>query len=60
MCEEMELENGEAKDFVQRERSQWKELARHPDQDELIDYFKPDLYRVKSRTRPRWRNTEEV
>jgi type I restriction enzyme R subunit len=29
MCAEMELEDEEAKDFVQRQRSQWKELARH-------------------------------
>ena len=30
ICEEMELEDEEVKDFVQRQRSQWKELARHP------------------------------
>jgi type I restriction enzyme R subunit len=36
MCEEMELEDEEAKDFVQRQRSQWKELARHPDRVELV------------------------
>ena len=29
MCAEMELEDEEAKDFVQRQRAQWKELARH-------------------------------
>ena len=28
MCEEMELEDEEAKDFVQRQTSQWKETAR--------------------------------
>ena len=27
MCEEMELEDEEAKDFVQRQRAQWKEIA---------------------------------
>jgi type I restriction enzyme R subunit len=31
MCTEMELEDEEAKDLIQRQRSQWKELARHPD-----------------------------
>jgi type I restriction enzyme, R subunit len=36
MCEEMELEDEEAKDFVQRQRSQWKELARHPDRIEIV------------------------
>ena len=36
MCEEMELEDEEAKDFVQRQRSQWKELARHPDRVEIV------------------------
>lgn len=36
MCEEMELADEEAKDFVQRQRSQWKELARHPDRVDLI------------------------
>ncbi len=30
MCEEMELEDEGAKDFILRQRSQWKELARHP------------------------------
>jgi type I restriction enzyme R subunit len=28
MCDEMELEDEEAKDFVQRQKSRWKELAR--------------------------------
>ncbi len=36
MCEEMELEDEEAKDFVQRQRSQWKELARHPDRVDIV------------------------
>ena len=31
MCREMELEDEEAKDLIQRKRAQWKELARHPD-----------------------------
>ena len=30
ICAEMELEDEEAKDFVQRQRSRWKELARDP------------------------------
>jgi type I restriction enzyme R subunit len=36
MCEEMEVEDEEAKDLVQRQRSQWKELARHPDRIEIV------------------------
>jgi len=36
ICEEMELEDEEAKDFVQRQRSQWKELARHPERVEIV------------------------
>lgn len=36
MCEEMELEDEEAKDFVQRKRAQWKELATHPDRVEIV------------------------
>ena len=36
MCTEMELEDEEAKDFIQRQRSQWKELARHPDRIEIV------------------------
>lgn len=36
MCEEMELADEEAKDFVQRQRSQWKELARHPARVDLV------------------------
>lgn len=36
MCSEMELEDEEAKDLIQRQRSQWKELARHPDRVEIV------------------------
>lgn len=36
MCEEMELEDEEAKDFIQRQRAQWKELARHPERVDLV------------------------
>ena len=36
MCQEMELDDEEAKDFVQRRRSQWKELARHPDRINIV------------------------
>ena len=36
MCEEMELEDEEAKDFVQRQRSRWKELARDPKRIEIV------------------------
>lgn len=36
MCEEMELEDEEAKDLIQRQRAQWKELARHPDRVEIV------------------------
>ena len=44
ICEDMELEDEEAKDFVQRQRARWKELARHPDRvvivvDKLVDHF---------------------
>ena len=44
MCEEMELEDEEAKDFIQRQRSKWKELARHPDRidivlDRMLEHF---------------------
>jgi type I restriction enzyme R subunit len=44
MCEEMEVEDEEAKDLVQRQRSQWKELARHPDRiaivlDKMVEHF---------------------
>lgn len=36
MCEEMELEDEEAKDLIQRQRSRWKELARHPDRVDIV------------------------
>ena len=36
ICMEMELEDEEAKDLVQRQRSHWKELARHPDRVDLV------------------------
>jgi type I restriction enzyme R subunit len=36
MCQEMEVEDEEAKDLIQRQRSQWKELARHPDRVEIV------------------------
>jgi type I restriction enzyme, R subunit len=36
MCDEMELEDEEAKDFIQRQRSQWKELARHPERVDIV------------------------
>ena len=36
MCDEMELEDEEAKDFIQRKRSQWKELATHPDRVDIV------------------------
>ncbi|QDW67206.1 type I restriction endonuclease subunit R [Luteimonas granuli] len=36
MCEEMEVEDEEAKDLIQRQRSEWKELARHPDRVEIV------------------------
>lgn len=36
MCAEMEVEDEEAKDLIQRQRSQWKELARHPDRIEIV------------------------
>jgi type I restriction enzyme, R subunit len=36
MCDEMELEDEEAKNFVQRQRSRWKELARHPDRVDIV------------------------
>jgi type I restriction enzyme R subunit len=36
MCQEMELEDEEVKDFIQRQRSRWKELARHPDRIEIV------------------------
>jgi type I restriction enzyme R subunit len=36
MCEEMELEDEEAKDFVQRQKSSWKELARDPRRIDIV------------------------
>jgi type I restriction enzyme R subunit len=36
MCAEMELEDEEAKDFIQRQRAQWKELARDPDRIDIV------------------------
>ena len=36
MCAEMELEDEETKDLIQRQRSQWKELARHPDRIDIV------------------------
>jgi type I restriction enzyme R subunit len=44
MCKEMEVEDEEAKELVQRRKAQWKELARHPDRinivlDKLVEHF---------------------
>jgi type I restriction enzyme R subunit len=36
MCEEMEVEDEEAKDFVQRKKSQWKELAQDPKRVDIV------------------------
>lgn len=36
MCEEMELEDEEAKDFVQRQKARWKELARMPERVDIV------------------------
>src|SRR5439155_18921644 len=36
MCEEMELEDEEVKDFVQKKKSQWKELARLPKRIDIV------------------------
>ena len=36
MCTEMELEDEEAKDLIQRQRAQWKELARHPQRVAIV------------------------
>lgn len=36
MCEEMELEDEEAKDFVQKKKSQWKEIARLPERVDIV------------------------
>jgi type I restriction enzyme R subunit len=44
MCTEIEMEDEEAKDFIQRRRSQWKELARLPERiqivlDKMLEHF---------------------
>ena len=44
LAEEMELDDEEAKDFVQRQRARWKEIATLPDRidivlDKLLDHF---------------------
>jgi type I restriction enzyme R subunit len=44
MCVEMELEDDEAKDFVQRKRARWKEIATLPERvdivlDKMLDHF---------------------
>ena len=44
MCEEMELEDEESKDFVQRKRARWKEIATLPDRigivlDKMLEHF---------------------
>ena len=36
ICEKMELDDEEVKDFVQRQRSRWKELARHPARVDIV------------------------
>jgi len=36
MCQEMELEDEEVKDFVQKKKSQWKELARLPKRIDIV------------------------
>ena len=36
ICAEMEVEDEEGKDFVQRQRARWKELARHPDRIDIV------------------------
>jgi type I restriction enzyme R subunit len=36
MCAEMELEDEEAKDFVQRRRSRWRELAQHAERIDIV------------------------
>jgi len=36
MCQEMEIEDEQTKDSVQRQRSQWKELARHPERVKIV------------------------
>ena len=60
VCEEMELDDEEAKDFVQRQRSRWKELVRHPDRvdivlDKMLAHFlkHPDPSRLQGAARSR-------
>ncbi len=36
MCEEMEIEDEEAKEVIQRQKSRWKELARDPRRIEIV------------------------
>ena len=36
MCAETEVDDEEVKDFVQRQRARWKELATHPDRVSLV------------------------
>lgn len=36
MCEEMELEDEEAKDFIQKKKSQWREIARLPERIDKV------------------------
>ena len=36
ICVDMELEDDEVKDFVQRQRSRWKELVRQPDRVDIV------------------------
>ncbi len=36
ICAQMEVEDEEAKDNVQRQKSKWKELTRHPDRVDIV------------------------
>ena len=36
MCTETEVDDEEAKDFVQRQRARWRELATHPDRVDIV------------------------
>jgi type I restriction enzyme, R subunit len=36
MCQEMELDDEEAKDFVQKKKSQWREIARLPERIDTV------------------------
>ena len=56
MCADMEIEDEEAKDNVQRQKSRWKELARHPDRvgivlgkmlDHFLKYPDPDGFKAQ-------------